>query len=64
MPSPKQPDATPRGGTLEEVERHYILEVLEDTAWRIEGPRGAAVRLGVNPSTLRSRIKKLKLAKP
>ncbi|PON13231.1 hypothetical protein C2W62_35460 [Candidatus Entotheonella serta] len=54
----------PRIGTLQEVERDHILQVLEDTAWRIEGPQGAAVRLGVNPSTLRSRIKKLNLVKP
>lgn len=51
------------GGTLEDVERHHIHQVLEDTDWRIEGPSGAAVRLGLNPSTLRSRIKKLQLTK-
>ncbi len=58
-----EPGATSRGGTLQEVERHHILQVLEDTAWRIEGPQGAAMRLAVNPSTLRSRIKKLKITK-
>ena len=50
--------------TLQEVERQHILQNLEDTNWRIEGPRGAAVRLGLNPSTLRSRMKKLNLVSP
>ena len=50
--------------TLEEVEQHHILKVLEETGWRIEGKRGAAVRLGLNPSTLRSRIEKLNIQKP
>ena len=52
-----------RGQTLQEVARQHILHVLEDTDWRIEGRSGAAVRLGLNPSTLRSRIKKLGLHK-
>jgi len=50
--------------TLEEVEQNHILKVLEVTGWRIEGKRGAAVRLGLNPSTLRSRIEKLNIQKP
>ena len=50
--------------TLKEVERQHILQNLEDTSWRIEGPGGAAVRLGLHPSTLRSRMKKLNLASP
>lgn len=45
--------------TLEEVEREYITRTLENTGWRIEGPYGAAQALGLNPSTLRSRILKL-----
>ena len=49
--------------TLEEVERNHILKVLEEARWRIEGKRGAAVRLGLNPSTLRSRIEKLNIQK-
>lgn len=45
--------------TLEEVERDYILRVLETVNWRISGPKGAARILGLNASTLRSRMKKL-----
>ena len=45
--------------TLEEVEREYIVRILEDTGWRIEGPDGAARILGLNPSTLRTRMLKL-----
>jgi len=44
--------------TLEEVEREYIVRTLENTGWRIEGPFGAAKILGVNPSTLRTRMAK------
>ncbi len=45
--------------TLEEVEREYIMRTLENTGWRIEGPHGAANVLGLNPSTLRTRMIKL-----
>lgn len=45
--------------TLEEVEREYIIQVLERTRWRISGEGGAARLLGMNPATLRSRMKKL-----
>src|SRR5687767_4946015 len=45
--------------TLEEVEREYISRTLENTGWRIEGPNGAAKILGLNPSTLRTRMMKL-----
>jgi len=57
----RESGAPSRGGTLQEAERQHIFQALQDTAWRIEGARGAAVRLGLNPSTLRSRIKKLHL---
>ncbi|MDH3601635.1 MAG: Fis family transcriptional regulator, partial [Candidatus Tectomicrobia bacterium] len=49
----------PSGDTLQDVERAHILRVLEKTAWRIEGTHGAAGRLGLRPSTLRSRMQKL-----
>ena len=58
-------DVQPRPSlTLEEVERNHIIQVLEETGWRVEGKRGAAVRLGLNPSTLRSRMEKLAIQKP
>jgi hypothetical protein len=34
------------------------------TGWTIEGAAGAAARLGMNPSTLRSRMKKLGVQRP
>ncbi len=46
-------------GNLNLVQRVHILNTLRDTNWVIEGPRGAAVRLGVKPATLRHRMKKL-----
>lgn len=45
--------------TLADSEREHILKSLERTGWRIKGPRGAAVLLGLNPSTLYSRMQKL-----
>jgi formate hydrogenlyase transcriptional activator len=53
-----------RNPRLEEVERQHILQVLEQTYWRIEGEQGAAVILGLNPGTLRSRMKKLGIQRP
>jgi transcriptional regulator with PAS, ATPase and Fis domain len=41
-----------------------IREALEKTGWRIAGPKGAASLLGMNPSTLRSRMHKLGIIRP
>ena len=49
--------------TLEEVERDYIVRILENRNWKIEGPNGSASILGMNPSTLRTRMAKLGIAK-
>jgi formate hydrogenlyase transcriptional activator len=49
---------------LIDVERRHILRVLESVHWRIYGMSGAAAQLGMNPSTLRSRMKKLGLSRP
>ncbi len=46
---------------LERFEREEIQKALEDSDWIIEGPKGAAERLGINPSTLRYRAKKLRI---
>ncbi len=45
--------------TLNELERRYILAVLEATNWKVKGDEGAAARLGLPSSTLYSRMKKL-----
>jgi len=45
--------------TLEDVERQHILSVLDQTRWRIGGAGGAASLLGLNRSTLNSKMKKL-----
>ena len=49
--------------TLADGERRQILAALDQTDWVIEGPRGAAKMLGLNPNTLRSRMKKLEIAR-
>jgi transcriptional regulator of acetoin/glycerol metabolism len=50
--------------TLQDIEIDHITLVLEETGWRIEGPKGAAVILDINPSTLRTRMRKLGIKKP
>ena len=62
-------DDTPRiiSSTIAElklVEREHILAVLEATNWKISGPSGAAAQLGLPPSTLRSKMKKLSIERP
>lgn len=55
---------TPSLDTLERVERVHILRALAETNWVIHGKKGAAAILGINPSTLRSRMEKLDIKKP
>ncbi|BEH09424.1 MULTISPECIES: sigma 54-interacting transcriptional regulator [Geobacter] len=43
---------------LVQMEHDHILQVLQKTGWRIEGKKGAALLLGLNPSTLRARMRK------
>ena len=45
--------------TLEALERDHIVRVLEHTNWRVSGEKGAAVILGLKPTTLEARMKKL-----
>jgi transcriptional regulator with GAF, ATPase, and Fis domain len=46
------------------VERRHIESVLVQANWMIEGERGAAKILNLNPSTLRSRMQKLGITRP
>jgi transcriptional regulator with GAF, ATPase, and Fis domain len=47
--------------TLEELTRKHLQAALEQTNGRIEGEDGAARLLGLNPSTLRSKLRKFKI---
>ena len=49
--------------TLEQSERDYIVKVLEETNGKIRGKNGAAEILGLKPTTLESRMKKLNISK-
>ncbi len=49
---------------LSEYERKYIIKVLGKTYWKVEGVNGAAKILDINPETLRSRMRKLKIKRP
>ncbi len=59
------PSAAPEGGpeveliTVDEVQRRHIRNVLAATGGRVYGDKGAAKILGLKPSTLQSRIKRL-----
>lgn len=50
--------------TLVDLEREHILATLERTYWRLNGAAGAAALLGMNPSTLRSRMRELGIERP
>lgn len=49
---------------LREFERNHILEVLEQREWVIDGEQGAASMLGLAPSTLRSKMNRLRIKRP
>jgi formate hydrogenlyase transcriptional activator len=65
VPTPRRIVPTPTSMTsLDDVERTHIESVLNQVRWMIEGERGAARMLGMNPSTLRSRMQKLGIQRP
>ncbi len=50
--------------SLDALQKQHILNVLENTKWRIRGDNGAAEILGLKPTTLYSRMKKLGINRP
>ena len=54
--------ANSRIASLEEVEREHIRHVLVQTRWRVGGRNGAAALLGLNRTTLQSKIQRLGLS--
>src|SRR5216117_3866814 len=49
--------------TLEETERQQILKALRQSNWVVEGPKGAAAKLGMKRSTLQLRMSKLGISR-
>jgi len=52
------------GSTLKAFEREHILRALRGSGWVIGGPDGAAAQLGLNRSTLNTRMRKLGISRP
>jgi formate hydrogenlyase transcriptional activator len=50
--------------TLEQAEREHILRALQQTQWRIGGPKGAAALLDMKRTTLQARMRKLRIRRP
>ena len=63
-PKAERPMAVSGPESLDDVQRLHIINVLNSTSGVVEGARGAATILGMNPNTLRSRMKKLGIATP
>jgi len=59
LPSQIDPLISHRPPTMEEIEREHICKALDSAGWRVSGERGAAKILGLKPTTLEARIKKL-----
>ncbi len=59
-PTPEEADVQ----TLDEAQRRHITQGLEATNWQVSGERGAAKLLGIKPTTLEARMKKLGIQRP
>ena len=56
--------ASEQSRRLEEVEADYLRNVLQSTKWRVRGKGGAAEIVGLKPTTLESKLKKLSIRRP
>jgi PAS domain S-box-containing protein len=66
LPMPKEDDIKASSDKLlplEEMERQHIIAALEKTNWKVSGEKGAAKILGLNPTTLEARMKKMGIAR-
>jgi transcriptional regulator with GAF, ATPase, and Fis domain len=59
VPGPTAPRSDLHIPTLKELQRDYIMAILRLTGWRVSGEKGAAKLLGLKPTTLEARMKKL-----
>ena len=62
--SQSAPQPVLRVADLRELERLNLLRALENSSWRIAGPKEAAALLGLPPATLGSRMKALGVVRP
>jgi formate hydrogenlyase transcriptional activator len=62
--APARASADEPGMTLASAERALILKVLQETGWVVGGSAGAAARLGISRTTLQSRMRMLRIARP
>jgi PAS domain S-box-containing protein len=53
-----------RAEEVQALERSNVLRALEASGWRVAGKGGAAEILGLNPSTLQSRLRALGIERP
>jgi transcriptional regulator with GAF, ATPase, and Fis domain len=53
-----------RDAGARELSRERMIEALERSGWRVSGPRGAAHLLGLKPTTLEARMKRLGISRP
>jgi transcriptional regulator with GAF, ATPase, and Fis domain len=49
--------------TLKDAEHDHIIQALAETNWVIGGPKGAAARLGLQRTTLISKMQRLGISR-
>ncbi len=64
LPAARVRRAGAEAKSLKALERAHILAVLQESGWRIRGRRGAALILGLPPTTLENRMKRLGIIRP
>jgi formate hydrogenlyase transcriptional activator len=55
--------AAPKPATLKDAEREHIIQALAETNWVVGGPKGAGARLGLQRTTLISKMQKLGISR-
>jgi len=56
--------SSPLSMSWEDSDRALILETLEQAAWIVGGPRGAAAKLGLKRTTLLAKMRRLGISRP